>query len=838
VTVDDDGGNTAFGALLRHYRLAVGLSQEDLAERARMSVSGIGALERGVRQTPYPATVARLARALALPEAEIEHFKRASERPRSPKIHRDRPHRPSASDPPSNLPAWRTSLVGREGDVSTVVRMVEGGRLVSVVGTGGIGKTRIAIAVGNALVDSATLPVLFVELAALATGSSVAPALAQALKLQEVPDRSLLDVLVAHLEQRALLLIVDNCEHVIAEVASCARTLLDRCASVRILATSREPLRISGEQIYRLPSLGVPAPNEALRLRAADVAQYASLVLFAARAQAVDHGFRLNDDNSAIVGEVCRRLDGIPLAIELAAARVKNISLGTLSEMLDRRMRILTGGDRTALPRHQTMRALVDWSYDLLTPAEQRLFERLSVFAGGCDLASATTVYGQASIDDLGVLEIMSSLVDKSMVVADLAASEPRYRLLETTREYARERLTARGDAALAAHRHARASFNVAERLRREFYAAPNSVWFERAACELENWRAAFTWTLEACGDIVLGQRLADVTLPWWTFFSPAEGRRYVSAAATLVDDTTPLAVSASLEKAAANLALVFGNFGEALAKGSRAFPVLLELGDSVGAAASLLAAGRANVHLGRFAEGEPLLHRVLEMTRSLKLPVLAGLALQEMAFVCSARGDLAGARTYLAKALAVFEGINGEPFTVIARGALAELEFRAGNAARAVELMPALPAYVPPIYLARYLLTLSAYLVACDRWGDAQVRAGEALRLAWETHDEARLVSAIGRLAAIAALAKGGDQLFITEYARGARLFGYVDARLSSLGVARPDTEQVEYDRAMTALREAIGASSLGSLLAQGAGLTAADAVDCALAGESEPHS
>jgi predicted ATPase len=320
------------------------------------------------------------------------------------------------------------------------------------------------------------------------------------------------------------LLILDNCEHVIAEAAALADALLRGCPHLRIFATSREPLRIAGERAYRLPSLRFPMPQEAFGLTAAGAAGYAATMLFAQRAQASDQRFALSDDNAPIVAEICRRLDGIPLAIELAAARVNILSVWALSQKLDQRFRILTGGDRTVLPCHQTMRALIDWSYDLLTAPEQRLFERLAVFAGGCTLAAATDVCDDDAVDELGLLELLTSLVDKSLVVADLDGPEPRYRLLESSRQYAREKLAARGEATRVAHRHALAYTDLAGRLEREYDVTSDSAWYARAEQELENLRAALDWALGARGDIVLGQRLAGAMRPVWVHLSCVEG--------------------------------------------------------------------------------------------------------------------------------------------------------------------------------------------------------------------------------------------------------------------------------------------------------------------------
>jgi predicted ATPase len=374
---------STFGALLRHHRIAAGLSQEMLAERARMSVNGISALERGERRSPYRDTVALLTKALNLAPAAKAELEAAAVRPRHPLGRVDA--QAIAGDrrrDATNLPLARNILIGRETEIAEIVRILRESRLVTVTGTGGVGKTRVAAAVGEALLDDMKAGVWLVELAPLTHGSFVESAIARVLSVQESPDRPLLESLLAYLKQRALLLILDSCEHVIAEAAALADMLLRGCPQLRILGTSREHLRIAGEQTYRLPSLSVPTADEAVGLSAASAATYASITLFAQRAQAIDRAFALSDENTSIVAEICRRLDGIPLAIELAAARINILPVRELATKLDQRFRILTGGDRTALPRQQTMRALIDWSYDLLPATERRLFERLSVFAG------------------------------------------------------------------------------------------------------------------------------------------------------------------------------------------------------------------------------------------------------------------------------------------------------------------------------------------------------------------------------------------------------------------------------------------------------------------------
>jgi predicted ATPase/transcriptional regulator with XRE-family HTH domain len=447
---------SAFGALLRRHRMAAGLSQELLAERAPMSVNGISALERGERRSPYRETVLLLAKALDLTPAAAVEFEAAAARPRRP--HARVLPQAAASDggaePATNLSLQRTSLVGREAEIADIVGFFQDCRLVTLTGAGGVGKTRTALAVGENLVADMKAGVWLVELAPLAQGSFVLGSVARALNIQEPPNRPLLETLLAYLKQKSLLLILDNCEHVIAEAAAFADALLRGCPNLRVLATSREPLRIAGEQLYRLPSLSMPTPQEASRLTAREAADHAAILLFVERAKAIDHRFTLSDDTAPVVADICRRLDGLPLAIELAAARVKVLSLRQLHERLEERFRVLTGGSRNALPRQQTIRALIDWSYDLLDERERTLFRRLGIFVNGFTLEGAMAIGSGHELDELEVFDVLASLVDKSLVLADLTVDALRYRLLKSTRAYAREKLDLAGERESSAARH------------------------------------------------------------------------------------------------------------------------------------------------------------------------------------------------------------------------------------------------------------------------------------------------------------------------------------------------------------------------------------------------
>jgi predicted ATPase/DNA-binding winged helix-turn-helix (wHTH) protein len=346
----------------------------------------------------------------------------------------------------SNLPRPLTGLIGRERDLATVGGRLSAHRLVTVTGAGGVGKTRLAIEVGNALVPAFPDGVWFAELAALGEPHHVMSGIVEGLGVGAAIAS--LDELAAVLRDKHLLLIVDNCEHVLAETARIVERLLRHCPRICVLASSREALGLTGESVFRVPSLPTPDPDAPLT--ALDAGAYPAVRLFAERATALGVDFALTDDNAATVGAICRRLDGLPLAIELAAPRLKVMSLPRLARGLDERFRLLTAGPRTALPRHQTLEALIDWSFALLTAAEQRFLLRFSAFAGGVTIDSIAGVVADREIAADTIIDLLSSLVEKSLVVADLAGREARYGMLESTRLYARAKLAPHALAAYA----------------------------------------------------------------------------------------------------------------------------------------------------------------------------------------------------------------------------------------------------------------------------------------------------------------------------------------------------------------------------------------------------
>ena len=394
---------------------------------------------------------------------------------------------------PNNLPAQLTAFVGRESEAKDVRSLVASSRLVTLTGAGGCGKTRLALQAAAELLGEAGDGVWFVELASLTEGEQIPVAVAAVLGLADHGGQQVsLDSVTDALRDQDTLILLDNCEHVIDAAAKFCGQVVRDCPRLRVLATSREPLGIEGERVYRVPSLSLP-PGEVDT--ADDVAASDAVRLFVDRARAHDPGFVLDDPAAPLVASVCRRLDGIPLALELAAARLSSMSLQQISERLDQRFRLLTGGSRNAMPRQQTLQAAVDWSFGLLTQPERETARRLSVFAGGFDLAAAEAVCAAGSIDAFDVLDLVGSLVDKSLVVADRTPGSVRYRLLETIRQYcAQELLRAGGEAEVlqARDRHADFYLRLAEAAAPALTGRGQGNWLRRLDLEWDNLRAAF----------------------------------------------------------------------------------------------------------------------------------------------------------------------------------------------------------------------------------------------------------------------------------------------------------------------------------------------------------
>lgn len=501
--------NVSFGATLRRFRQAANLTQEELAERAGLSARGIGDIERGVSLSPYQATVRQLADALALPPDERADLLRAA--------HRRRHSAPRPSQSRTPLPVPPTPLIGREREVAEIVACLARPevRLVTLIGPGGVGKTRLALEIAVRLQDERPDDVSFVSLAPVRDPLLLAPAIARTLGVRELPDRPMIESLLAALRDKSVTLLLDNLEHLPAS-AGVVADLLAGCPRLRILATSRTALHLRGEHEYPVAPLATPDPRSTPPVQA--LREYAAIELFLERAIAVRSDFQLDEKNAGTVVEICHRLDGLPLAVELAAARIKVFTPAALLARLDCRLQVLTGGPQDLPARLRTMRDAIAWSYDLLDPAEQTLVRRLSVFSGGCSVEAAEAVCCGAEHLDLDPVEALVSLVNKSLLAVRAVgteSTEPRFGMLETIKEFAHERLVASAEHEAVHRAHARYFLDLAGQAGSELEGPDQSAWLVRLDLEHANLRAALL-TAERTGDVALGLRLAGELGPFW----------------------------------------------------------------------------------------------------------------------------------------------------------------------------------------------------------------------------------------------------------------------------------------------------------------------------------
>ncbi|MDL2079926.1 LuxR C-terminal-related transcriptional regulator [Streptomyces sp. GXMU-J15] len=426
------------------------------------------------------------------------------------------------------IPADLTAFIGRRAEVAAVKGLLRTSRLVTLTGVGGVGKTRLALQVGAGATGAFPDGVALVELAGLADPGLVVETLAAALGLQNQRARVTLDVVAEHLRPRKALLVVDNCEHLADACAQVLGALLGAAPDLRVLATSRQVLGITGEQTFPVPPLPVPAPDGAPD--AEELLRYHSVTLFEQRAAAVLPGFRVTADNAADVARLVHRLDGLPLALELAAGRIRSLTLKEILARLEDRFALLTGGSRAASPRQQTLSGLMDWSYDLCSPREQALWARLSVFPGDFDLEAAEAVCAGADLPAHAVVDAVHGLVEKSILNRQEHDGRARYHALETVRAYGRQRLAASGELALHRRRHREHCLDLAARAQRHWFGPEQVTWLARLRREHANLRAALDFCLDTPGEASAGLTLASLPHHYWiTHGALSEGRRWLS---------------------------------------------------------------------------------------------------------------------------------------------------------------------------------------------------------------------------------------------------------------------------------------------------------------------
>jgi predicted ATPase len=607
-----------------------------------------------------------------------------------------------------NLPRALTSFVGRHREVGEVAGLLERAPLVTLVGPGGVGKTRLAVEVARRLAPPGGA--WFVDLAPIADPGLVPAAAAAPFCLREVAGARLTDTLAEHLRSEQLVLVLDNCEHLVEPSAQLAEALLQTCPTLRIVATSREPLGVPGETTWRVPSLSVP--DQADPPAAANLVSFEAVRLFAERARLVDPAFDL-DGTASSVAEVCRRLDGIPLAIELAAARVRMMRPQEIAARLGEAVRLLTGGARTALPRQQTLRATIDWSHDLLGEPERVLLRRLAIFAGGFTLEAAEAVCadppppladgGSApagpSLNPSDVLDVLTRLVDRSLVIAEPAAG--RYRLLETVRQYAAERLgsattceTVAGpsldqlppsqEAETLQRRHSDYFLALAEEAQARWTGPEQTGWLARLELEHDNMRVALS-RLRSCGALEEGLRLGMALWNfWWLRGHFSEGRAHLEACLAPVSASTGSAAHAAALTRVAELARIQGDYPSARAHTAHALGICRASGDREGAAVALRELGRLAQEEGDFVASRPYLEESLALQRALGNKPGIVLSLAFLARLHDLEGDLRAARPLFEQSLALARELGDRTGIAVALFGLGRTAFASGERAQA----------------------------------------------------------------------------------------------------------------------------------------------------------
>jgi predicted ATPase/transcriptional regulator with XRE-family HTH domain len=812
-----------FGTLLKRLRLEAGFSQEQLAERAHISVQAVGAYERGDRRAPYRDTLGLIIEALGASGAACKELAAAADQARRRGLGAAIPAPNSLDELRNNLPLQRTTLVGRGRDVAEVKELLGRHRLLTLVGSGGVGKTRLAIQVGAELVDCYPDGVWFVDLAPINDFALVASVVARTLGMSQTGGHRVDESIPSWLRHKKLLLILDNCEHVLEPLVALTDVILATAPGVCVLATSRQGLGISGEVAHRLGSLGVPVQTA---VTAEDAMRYGAVELFVDRAAAADTRFLLADDNAPIVVEICRRLDGIALAIELAAARVKVLSIPNLAQRLDERFKILIGGSRTALPRQKTLTALIDWSYDLLTPQEQLLFARLGIFSGSFGLETVTAVCGGEGLDESHVFDLLASLIDKSMVAADTSGERERYRLLESTVAYALEKLSTNGECERLAQRHADFFRKQAEAADARYGTGSTVAWRAGIELELDNYRAAMEWALTRGNNALVGGAIAGALQWLWANTGLAcEGRRWIELALSRLSENDHPRIVARLLLTLGWL--LWGKPSYEAAK--RASELYDSLGDVRFAARAQRHRGFALFQLGRVDDAHKTVTDALAASRSCGDSWSSAYCHSLLAIIARSQGDLGVERELHARALAGLKAAGDELGTARVLGSVAESEFAAGHAERALRsACKALALSSPGKHVtltadtAGWYVNTAAYCIALSDLAGARKSAREGLRLSLRRQDDLSLAIALQHLALIAALANDTQCAVL--------LLGYVDTQYDKLGMNRQYTEQWGHDKLLTTLREVLNDSEIKRLAAEGAAWSEDQAIEEAL--------
>jgi predicted ATPase/DNA-binding winged helix-turn-helix (wHTH) protein len=730
---------------------------------------------------------------------------------------------PEPAPPPEpTLPAELARLIGRDTELAELQTLLADHRLVTVTGPGGIGKTRLAVALGHAVLDHYPGGARLIDLAPLADDSLVEGAAVKALGLRLSPGAVAAESIAAALRDRRSLLVFDNCEHLLAGTANLVVALLKRCPDVTVIATSQEPLRIEAETIYRLDPLALP-PRSAHD--AAEVASFGAVALFIRRVEAADRRFRLAGDNTEAVAEICRSLDGIPLALEMAAARVPALGIEGLRTRLGERLRLLTTGARTAETRHRTLRDTVAWSCDLLEDSDRAIFRRLGVFAGGFSVDSAAAALAGDGVDEWDIADAIGRLIDKSLVVAE-AGDAPRYRQLETLRLFALEQLDSQSEHEEFTARHAAYFDRFFDAAYESWEETEDGAWLAATAPELDNMRAALDFALAAPGRRELAISLAGAAALLWDKLSLlTEGRRYLERAEALITPETPPAITARLLRQIGNLWHA-SDRPRALAALESAAGLYRALDDRLNLGSVLALIGLVRGFLGGGTEANAALTeaRAILVNSNRRKSLLN--VMNNLGVAAAMSGDMAAARDLFEEALHITRRAGARDGEILVLINLAEIEFNLGEIDAAVERTGAAVAYLrttgQQADLGWALVNLGTYLLIAGRLAEAETAAREALRLVRPVGGFILRVC----LQQWALLAASSGRL-----KDAARLAGFVDAGYEKAGETREPSEQRVYDDLQARLAGGLTQIQLSHLTAEGAAWTEQTA-----AGYAEP--
>ena len=768
---------------------------------------------------------------------------------------------------PNNLPRQLTSFIGREKEMAEVKRLLSTASLVTLTGSGGAGKTRLALQVAADVLEDYRDGVWLAEFAPIADPALVPKTVATALNVPEEPERELVETLVAVLRAKTLLLVLDNCEHTLAACRELAVALLRACPQVRVLATSREGLGVPGETLWRVPSLSVPKEIRHLA-HPEELVLYDAVRLFVDRAVATTPGFTVTRENAAAVAQVCRRLDGIPLAIELAAARVKVLAVEQIAVRLDDRFRLLTGGSRIALPRHQTLRAAIDWSYDLLSERERALLRRLSVFAGGWTLEAAEAVCTGGDIEASDVLDLLTQLVDKSLVVAQTQGGEAGYQLLETVREYGRVRLRDSEAAEQVQRRHRDWCLALAEQVEPKLDGREKEIWLDRLERENDNLRASLDWSFEhRDADAVM--RMAKSLYRFWEIRGYwNEGLHWLEAA-LLLDGGAPSPMRAKTLAAAGALARLLGDTQRAVARLEESVAAYRALGDQGGMADALLPLGITAYRQSDYDRAVLLLEESTALSRASGDKTTLAFSIYLLGILARVRGDYGKAETLGKESLALNRALGLNWRAGLALDGLGLVALCQGDNERAKSLFQqALTLHEQEGYRYGQAASLNSSGIVAYVQGDYE-RAGalseQSLALSRKTGDKgaiARSLSVLGRIAfrqgnfqeavekhkeslvlfrdlgeklgVVQALERLGSAAVEPDPIRAARLLGAATGVRETIGAPLPAYERAEHDAAVDHVRALLDRAAFSAAWADGRAMTLEQAIEYALAGEA----